>query len=281
MNYLHAGILLLLLSVFSCSEEENICFEDYPNGNRKYEVTCDRWSGDYQGEMRVYNEEGILTTTYFFVDNKEEDTTRFYTADGFIWKKIPMKNGKPDGLLVEYHSDKTLRRTIHFEEGIAQGEFKEYFPDGKQIMEAAQYVDGRLSGPYARYFQDGTPSVVGEYMMGFKMGKWIRYRPNGTQLSVFTLYMNRRDGGFGVFKNSGMPYLTGEFAQDQIDGELSFFNEDGEITQKTGWDESWIFKQIPSSSVNEELSFTPSLRIPVGENNEAIYIAGDSVWIQP
>ncbi|MEZ4774885.1 MAG: hypothetical protein R3D00_16995 [Bacteroidia bacterium] len=281
MNRLYAGNLLLLICLFSCRQEENICYEDFPNGTRKYEVACDRWSGDYQGEMRVYNEEGILTATYFFVDDKEEDTTRFYTPDGFVWKKVPMKNGKPEGMLTEYRPDGTLKRTVNFQEGVAEGEYIAYHPDGQQIRESIQYVDGRLSGPYVRYFENGIPEVTGEYMMGFKMGKWTRYRPDGSQLCVFTLYMNLRDGGFGVFKNSGMPYITGEFAQDKIDGELSFFNEDGEIIRKSGWDETWLVKQNVPSGVNEEVNFTASIRIPASENNAAIYIKGDSAWIQP
>ncbi|MDX2246288.1 MAG: hypothetical protein SF052_05910 [Bacteroidia bacterium] len=280
MNRTFWGIIFLSISLISCKDEENICFETYPNGNRKYEVVCDRWSGDYQGEMKVFDEEGHLIQTRFFVDNREEDTTRFFTPEGFVWKTLPMKAGKPEGLMTEFREDKTLYRTIEFRDGLASGAYVLYFPGGKQVFESAYYEEGRMNGLYQRFFEDGTLAVSGEYMMGFKVGKWIRYREDGSQMSVFTLYINQRQGGFGIFKNSGLPYITGEFVNDRIDGEVSFFNDEGAIVRKTMWEDSWITKQNTPSAVKDEISFTTRIRIPVKEN-EAVYIVGDSAWIQP
>ncbi|MEZ4827026.1 MAG: hypothetical protein R3C61_12225 [Bacteroidia bacterium] len=280
MNRLFLAILLLLPLLLSCEKEGNMCVGNFPDGTIMYEVPCDQWSGKYQGEMREYDNEGNLRITRFFVDNYEEDTTRFYTPTGFVWKKIPMKNGKAEGMLSEYRTDGTLYRTLNFENGLAHGAYRVYYPDGMQVLESSMYSEGRLNGPFIRNYPDGTPALTGEYMVGYKMGKWIRYRPEGGQVCVFTLYMDKRDGGFGVFRKSGMPYITGEFLNNRLEGDVSFFSEEGAIIRKVQPDELWMMKQNDSLSVNDVLNNIPGLQIPV-DGNETIYIQGDSVWIQP
>lgn len=268
----------LCLLFFACGEEQHLCFEDHPNGTRKYEVPCDEWSGDYNGEMKVFDEEGNLIRTTIFVENVEEDTSRFFTPDGRIFRKIPMEHGEIHGRVTEYHPDGSLAMETTFEQGIPQGEYKTYFPGGTRLKELRTYVDGRQKGPYKRFYENGNPEVEGEYIMSLKVGKWIRYRPDGGMLSAFTMYLDQRQGGFGVFKPSGLPYLTGEFTMDEVDGEVRFFNDDGAIIRKEFPKTDWYAEQTPENSGYHSDRYRNIIMIPV-EENKSVYISGDSAWI--
>ena len=73
-----AGLALTFTILSGCSDEAYICTSKYASGELESEVPCDKHSGTYDGEMRVYHKSGKLWKTKYFVDGIEEDTTRFY-----------------------------------------------------------------------------------------------------------------------------------------------------------------------------------------------------------
>jgi len=71
---------------------------------------------------------------------------------------------------------------------------RSYWPNGK-LKHEWTYVRGVLHGPYRDFREDGTESMLGEYVDGRQTGLWMIYAPDG---SVNTDYSGIYEDGVRV-----------------------------------------------------------------------------------
>ena len=147
-----------------------------------------------------------------------------------------------------------------------------YYPKTGNLRAEIPMLNGDREGMARFYHPDGkTISMEIDFYQGAKLGKLRRFREDGSQSLALSYYMDRRHGGFGIFRKSGLPYFTGEFAFDFIEGDLRFFNEEGAVIKSTPWEE--LLEQYQVESVNLQ-----TLAIPMDEGKA--FIKNDSVWLE-
>ena len=166
-------------------------------------------NGKEEGEIVVYNSEGIKTSTttkkdglfegpyITYYDNgvHEMESTmkedkiegsykKFYTS-GQLKEEGFVKKGKLNGPVKGYYVGGQLQYTMNYTNGEADGMYTKYYPDGK-VRENFPYVKDKSTGAYLLYYPDSTLSKSGMYEKEKPVGKWKEYYPNGILQSEYT-----------------------------------------------------------------------------------------------
>src|SRR5689334_6846532 len=68
---------------------------------------------------------------------------------------------------IEYYANGQVQVECELQNGVREGLCRRYWPDGKLLAEG-RYEDGRMSGSWTFWNQDGTPDGArsGEYVAG-------------------------------------------------------------------------------------------------------------------
>ena len=95
--------------------------------------------------------------------------------------KLPPKNG----LVIEWHDDKTQKNQTNFSNGVKNGKSLSWFPNG-QLKEKCFYLDDRLEGEFLGWHENGVLRLKGTYSNGKQDGEWIIFDSSGNAMpSVF------------------------------------------------------------------------------------------------
>ncbi|MCB0836298.1 MAG: hypothetical protein KDD99_06490 [Bacteroidetes bacterium] len=188
----HFYFLCLLIFIQGCGDKENICSESYPNGQVMFEVHCDSWTGDYQGEMKTYNPEGRLIKRSFYVDDILEDTLfSYYPETGLIKEISEMKGGKKDGFSATY------------------------YPDGVTPFSECDYIEDIRFGKYRRFRPDGTPLATFTFAFNKRHGGFAVFRSSGMPYLTGEFVMDQIDGEIRLFNDEGAVIDAQDWAPGQ------------------------------------------------------------------
>jgi len=161
-------------------------------------------SGRHDGIFRTYSETGKLLTEVKYRPGYQEigDATIFY-ENGTVKAKGKYINKQKDSAWTYYDEKGILSSSESYIKGKKNGFAKVYFPDGK-VAEETVYKNGVMNGPHREFYPDGTQKVValtkngeyeglvtlmypsgkimeqGKYVGGFREGKWIVNKDDGT-----------------------------------------------------------------------------------------------------
>lgn len=212
-HYAGPWILVLTTLIFfsACNEAEDECTESYAGGQLKFSVSCNLETGEYEGEMRMFYEDGTLMAIRQFQDGVEVDTAYYFYEDGT-----------------------TVKQVIPFMSGYEHGEFLSFYEDGT-TQELISYQYGIKHGPAATYYANGRPKEDGFFANNDKYDRWTCFRENGEQDYVLSYYDRELNGPFMVSRESGTPFMTGTFHRNVLDGDVLFYNEEGAIIFKEIW----------------------------------------------
>ncbi|RMG24912.1 MAG: hypothetical protein D6730_11790 [Bacteroidetes bacterium] len=235
-TYMKTWIFLLAVILMACSGGEvSTCKEFFPDGTLSMEVLCDQ-NGTYQGEMRMYHENGNLKAIRHFADGKEQDTARyFYQFSDQLMRLIPITQDLPNGRLQWFRQDGSLQKEADYLLGELHGEEIFYYPDGKQIAEKYSYQNGQMYGPYVQYRENGLPIKEGFYFNRLRFDQWKFYDDKGEISHVMGYYYNKREGPFAIYRPSGLPYITGSFHENLLSGKINFYDREGSIIFQEEW----------------------------------------------
>ncbi|MFQ3676091.1 MAG: hypothetical protein SNJ64_06070 [Endomicrobiia bacterium] len=154
------------------------------------------------GEFKRYHKNGVVKELMVF-DTKDQkkvyvkyfDSTNELAAEGFFYDK------KRDSVWKYYGQKAILCAEERYVKGVKHGVKKKFYEDGKTPVEEIWYKNGKLDGPWLRYYQNG-------------------------KLRMKTQHINdKREGPFYSYTSEGIITLIGHYKNDLNDGIWQFFDE--------------------------------------------------------
>ncbi len=91
-------------------------------------------------------------------------------------------SGKSE-IVRQYYSDHSLRCEGTVIDGVREGRWVFYHPDG-HIQSECTFVGGKEDGPYRVYRENGAPYYIGQYTMGVRTGIWEIYDQQGNLVTT-------------------------------------------------------------------------------------------------
>lgn len=177
----------------------------------------------------------------------------FRIKRGLDVEVVKLKNGVIDG---EYHRYRNgeLREAGHYDKGLRNGVFTEYYSDGKSVKRTAPMNNGKIDGIVKTFYNDGSLESEKEYSMSVENGIERKFAKSTGEQTFEAHYVDGKkegeewekgDNGNGtyshIFRNYSGGKLDGKFRTELIrDGEVIYLIE-GEYSQgeKTGqWKET-------------------------------------------
>jgi antitoxin component YwqK of YwqJK toxin-antitoxin module len=132
-----------------------------------------------------YHENGQPMADGKYINQLRDSTWNFYSdVDGKLISKENYTKGKLNGKSILYYADSGEQAEItNYENGIKNGPYLKYFPDGK-IMTEGTYKNDKLEGDFTVYYNDGSIAIKGQYKNGIQTGNWSYFDEDGKPLTA-------------------------------------------------------------------------------------------------
>lgn len=229
------------------------------HGEHEYE------DGNKIGFVRYWNENGILISEdqYGYGENKqiikEIGQWKRWNDKGDLKQIINYKEGKLDGVQLEYHENGQIKVEKFYIQGIQDGNQTIFYPNGR-ISKRRKYIRGKFieENPYKDFHENGVISGTGNIENGLEKGKWIYYYKSGLKKSegkyrihIYphehgNLYYSIKEGDWTYWYETGKIKARGSYTEGII-GDILSGQEPNLLSLKSG---GWIFydekgKEIP------------------------------------
>lgn len=147
---------------------------------------------------KTYFPTGTLMAKGYYLDQKKNDTWWYFNIDKLLISKEVYTNGKLNGISYKFFptevgKNPVILEEINYVDGLAQGEWKRYFKDGK-LQIKGNYKNGLQQGECTWYNTAGTAEVVGFFKDGQKHGQWRFYDSSGEYTTKFYILGNEIKG---------------------------------------------------------------------------------------
>ncbi len=212
--------------------------EFYNNGNIKTESTYR--DGFLHGYYKEYNEKGILTVTMLYDngniveedvdDDPEIDIQNRYDSEGNLIYSGPFRMGTPVGIHREYNSEGSVKSAVIYndkgikvsegivtEDGRRSGIWKNYYDNGK-LRGEGEYDNNRRTGSWKFYNDNEKLIQTGGYRNGRTEGLWQWHFPDGKLIREEEYYQGRRDGRFVEYSHDGSIISEGQYLDGERNG---------------------------------------------------------------
>jgi antitoxin component YwqK of YwqJK toxin-antitoxin module len=218
----------------------------YPNGSIKVERN---YKDDLlHGYYKEYDTRGILVLTTLYdngsivksavEDQPDIEIENRYDQNNRLVYSGPFRNKVPVGIHREYGTDGKVTNAFRYndnglllsegivdENGNSNGQWKDYYPDGK-IQAEGQYVNNRRTGVWKFYNTDGKVEQTGAYNNGRPDGLWKWYYENGALLREEEYFQGQRDGTYTEYSPAGDIIVQGMFTDGERNGEWNYKSGD-------------------------------------------------------
>jgi antitoxin component YwqK of YwqJK toxin-antitoxin module len=225
----------------------------HPNGRIKESLEVKK--GKPYGACREYFEDGSIRDSVFYKAGK---------ISGDFWpsghlKRKESKQGQYRIIEWFYPNGAIQKRYVKDKDGYAAEPIRLFHENG-QLAEEVTTVKGKKSGPWLKFFDDGTPELQAEYVAGEKLivhNAWNEKRQqvvkDGT--GIFRDYPVHIDWEYDVFFENGWPreseleegiphgkvttysrevlWSTAHYAHGEPDGESTTYWDNGRIRSVT------------------------------------------------
>jgi antitoxin component YwqK of YwqJK toxin-antitoxin module len=204
------------------------------------------------GKWEYYKYNVLQSVRHYSKGLLDGETIEYYNDGETVKRHVVMKNGKPDGLIVEYSQDGKKSYEKNMKNGVEDGYERRYANDGSIISETfykdgkvegktvstvnkgtssekqtvSNMKDGKLEGEYLTTYSDGSVKTKGLYKNGQKEGLWESFKQDGKHDGPSEEYVNGK-----VVKK--ITYYT-----DNTPERETHFNMDG---KKHGIERSWAY----------------------------------------
>ena len=152
------------------------------------------------------------------------------------------KEGKRTGKWIIYKSKSSKDLKIEegfFVKGRKEGQWINYFEDGKTPKLKGSYSNNRPDGDFIRYYKNGKIKEKGSYSKSKFKGEYIRYYSNG-KIEYIGNYNNLGDetGVVQYFHKNGNLSLEYTVKNKLLTGKLTRYFEDGSLESSISFSEN-------------------------------------------
>ncbi|GIV29640.1 MAG: hypothetical protein KatS3mg028_0706 [Bacteroidia bacterium] len=191
--------------------------------NGKLTKTIEYKQDKKNGYVKEYDTSGALIFKQKYINDIPTDTAYYYFNTGKLKRLVPYSKGKPHGTFYDFNNDSLIVGIGEYqngfllkyekinqtdEKGNKQGQWKEFYPDGK-VKKEIDYRDNKINGyvkeydkkgnlvnaekytfgkkidnpkefasvdMYREYYEDGTLKYEGPYVQGYPVGTHYHYK---------------------------------------------------------------------------------------------------------
>jgi antitoxin component YwqK of YwqJK toxin-antitoxin module len=234
--------------------------EWFPNGLLKIEATVIGGTADltpsaqsswlFDGENRVYNEEGALLASISYQMGVLEGKSTFYYPSGAIEKETLFHKDLAEGESVEYWENGTLQAKNMYEKGLRNGPSVQFFQDGtpmgketweRGLLIEALYtsIDGRPLAQVEKgmgmraLFIEGRLYRLVEVKKGIPEGEVRQFTSNGSLESKWRERQGKKEGEETVYFEEEMkPKISIHWENGQIHGLVQTWYPNGKFESR-------------------------------------------------
>ena len=187
--------------------------EYYPNGNVK--IVASYKDDIPQGVRREFSEEGEVVAGYIFRDGN------------IIGEGIIDEEGIKDGLWKEYYPNGALKSVGTYDTGKRIGEWKFYYPNDQLEQIGSYNKDGKPDGAWTWYYATGDLLRQESYFNGMIDGYSIEYDEFGVVIAEGEYLEDEREGKWNF--NYGDHKSEGEYSLGMRQGKWKSYYSDGKV----------------------------------------------------
>jgi len=149
----------------------------YPDGMVK--AISEMSDNGRRSYTKLFHTNGRLMGEGNYLDKVKDGTWNYYSDfDGVKVSTEHYVEGKLEGVIINYYPEGVIAEQIPYKHGLKEGEWTQYFSDGK-IKLKATYVNDLIEGLMLIYYQNGIPEVSGIYKNNLKHGQWMYFTDKG------------------------------------------------------------------------------------------------------
>lgn len=223
-------------------------------GSRNFEY------GILQGISREYHENGKVKTEVNYVDDEKQGEENTYSLTGELLNTVCYNRGKVEGYLVTFHNNTTKATECNYVNGLEEGDKKVYDANGV-MTEKTTYHKGYINGEQIKYWPNTTViKQIESFRMGKQHGDFKKYDLNGVLKEVMTYTYGKYDGVKKRYHENGMLEEESYYIDNLLQGESVSYWKDGNLAGVTcfvnGKEEGLSF----SYHLNGKLSSTKNFK---------------------
>lgn len=166
---------------------------------------CFYQNNEISGFNEDYNIKGELTVKDLYTENVNFRTIQF-DSNGKEFNRIDFDKGNGVYLL-KFQGSGNTRFECKQVNGLLEGPFKKYYPDGT-ILEEGLYKNGQRNGRYSFYNFIGQKSIIGEYKEGKKSGVWVYFESNNDTSAIMNYEEDLLEGKKYSFEKGVLNYAS-------------------------------------------------------------------------
>ncbi|HVU56360.1 MAG TPA: tetratricopeptide repeat protein [Puia sp.] len=184
-------------------------------------------NGSQEGEETYYFSNGAPSSHSWYKNNALEGESVEYFFCGGVKTITHYHAGKEEGQKISFNTHGDTSLLENYVAGEQQGEVRSW-TNGK-IDVIAAYKDGKLDGPYKKYYSSGLVKMEGAYQGGNQIGDWKQYHPNGQLKSIQHFVNDKSEGEYKEYFEDGT--LGTELVQKggKTYGDAKYYDYDGKL----------------------------------------------------
>lgn len=132
--------------------------------------------GLLDGELTLYNREGIKVANSNYRKGLREGISTIYSVDGRVLMTAEYQNDKKNGLAYQYFPNGTVQQQNAFINDLEEGEEKVFFENG-EVSALRPFSQGKLNGTAKEWDKEGKLIFQADYKEGKRHGCFLKYNP--------------------------------------------------------------------------------------------------------
>jgi antitoxin component YwqK of YwqJK toxin-antitoxin module len=123
----------------------------------------------------------LILSLFSCTDSKEKSKVNVYyltVQNKYVLPKGIEVNGLKQGIWIEYSAIGFIQSMVTYVDGIEEGETLRYNEHGI-IIQKIEVHQGKLSGKFECFSNEGVQTIKGTYFDNKKIGDWFYYDDNG------------------------------------------------------------------------------------------------------
>jgi antitoxin component YwqK of YwqJK toxin-antitoxin module len=225
----------------------------FPNGKIKITGNFVEGDGGNKSETSGIPKNGRdgVWLSYYSNGNKDQVSNyssgqlkgifKAYYENGQLSEECNYSSGQLNGIFKTYYENGQLKEECNYLKGEVTGLFKTYYLDGK-IKQESTFLSGKLNGITKVHDEKGQIKKELIYKSGKLNGQTKLYGENNKVIAKITCLNDREHGPFSLYYESGNIHFSGtkdstSKTEEKIYGELTEFNENGQVKNKVFIDE--------------------------------------------